>query len=67
LTSTENHGEKKESKHTSRKILRILLQVAVMLALITALFDLVGVPQIVKTSSSLLSRKDHDEAAQKLV
>ncbi|MCJ7762631.1 hypothetical protein MUP38_04145, partial [Candidatus Bathyarchaeota archaeon] len=38
MTSTENHGEKKESKHTSRKILRILLQVAVMLALIAALF-----------------------------
>jgi len=29
--------------------------------------DLISVPQIVKTSSSLLSRKDYDEIAQKLV
>jgi uncharacterized protein (TIRG00374 family) len=38
LTTTQNNDEFKESKHTSRKILRILLQVLVMCALIAALF-----------------------------
>lgn len=37
MTITENHNKQKESKRTS-KILRILLQVSVMLALIAALF-----------------------------
>jgi hypothetical protein len=43
------------------------LSFALMARGLLIIIDLIGVPQIVKTSSNLLSRKDPDEAAQKLV